>query len=253
MKDKEKKVIEQIEREKGPSHPLARLAALDPDFTELFSEKAHHLFEGEKALPRKVKQLLALCANATEPNEAGFRSHLRQALEAGATKEEVLEALEVCALVGVRYGFAFLDVFVEEVEGNKGGQQESRPEKSAEALIELMDREQGLPEQWRNIVAGRDPDYMQIYHDTVMHVFDHRKALPRKVKEIIAAYLDMSIFCEPGFRYHVRQALKAGATGEQIFEMMELATMEGIHSLVKMLTPLNEEIESYRKSQSASQ
>ena len=88
---------------------------LDPELLKLVSDtRAFVLNDG--ALPRKVKLLIAMALDASEGAIEGVRSLAEQALKAGATKEEVAEAVRVAQYicgVGCVYtaARAFKDLF----------------------------------------------------------------------------------------------------------------------------------------------
>jgi alkylhydroperoxidase/carboxymuconolactone decarboxylase family protein YurZ len=77
-----------------PEYPLAILEKLDPGlFAQVRSGADLALCDG--ALPRKHKLLIALALDASLGADRGVLSLGRQALTAGATKEEILEAIRV--------------------------------------------------------------------------------------------------------------------------------------------------------------
>ncbi|MFC1983093.1 carboxymuconolactone decarboxylase family protein [Chloroflexota bacterium] len=61
---------------------------------------------------------------------------------------------------------------------------------------------------------------MELIHSSTMHVLKDG-ALPRKIKEIICICVDAIQLYEPGVRIHTRNALKLGATEEEIIEALE--------------------------------
>ena len=114
-------------------------------------------------------------------------------------------------------------------------------------LIEKMENERGFGRLWRKLLAERDPEFMELYHKAAMHVFHETSALPRKMKEIIALCLDAFTSHEPGFRAHVRNAIKAGATEQEILEALEVGALLGIHNLSVLLPALVDEAENFSK------
>ena len=54
----------------------------------------------EVLLPRRVKELVLVAVNAAGLYDEGMRIHMNGALQSGAPKEEILEALLVAAIVG---------------------------------------------------------------------------------------------------------------------------------------------------------
>ena len=75
-------------------HPLATMKKLDPEFMRHL-EETDALVYADGALPRKVKLLMAMAFDAAEGAAGGVRALAEQAMKAGATKEEIAEALRV--------------------------------------------------------------------------------------------------------------------------------------------------------------
>ncbi len=119
----------------------------------------------------------------------------------------------------------------------------------AKNLIERMTKERGFARPWRSLLAARDPEYMELYHKTAVHAIQGRNALPRKFKEIILVCLDAVTCYEEGFRIHVRNALEAGATEDEILEALEVSSLIGIHCVAAFLPALVEEGERYEGKQ----
>jgi alkylhydroperoxidase/carboxymuconolactone decarboxylase family protein YurZ len=58
-------------------------------------------------------------------------------------------------------------------------------------------------------------------------------ALDAKTIELIGIALDASCthMYAPGVRRHIQRALKAGATGQEITAVLQIASMQGLHSM----------------------
>lgn len=80
-------------------HPLEILVQNDPDLIALDRQGAALEFS-DGVLPRKVKLLIALAIDATTGAVGGVHALAREALEAGATREEILETVRVVHFVG---------------------------------------------------------------------------------------------------------------------------------------------------------
>ena len=96
-------------------NPLKILEKLDPELLTLV-DNTKELALNDGALPRKIKLLIAMALDASEGAVEGVKSLAEQALKAGATKEEIMEALRVadyicgvgCVYTAAR---AFKDMF----------------------------------------------------------------------------------------------------------------------------------------------
>ncbi len=75
-------------------HPLKIYERLDPDLLKHIENSRDFVF-ANGALPRKFKLLIAMAFDASYGAVNGVRSLAQQAVDAGATKEEITEALRV--------------------------------------------------------------------------------------------------------------------------------------------------------------
>ncbi|MFC2122252.1 carboxymuconolactone decarboxylase family protein [Bacteroidota bacterium] len=74
--------------------PLKTIEQLDPKLMSLV-EDARQLALSDGALPRKVKILIALALDAAHGATEGVKALANLAIQAGATKDEIAEALRV--------------------------------------------------------------------------------------------------------------------------------------------------------------
>lgn len=81
-----------------PEHPLKIYEDLDPKLLNLVTDTQKLALE-EGALPRKVKLLIAMVLDAVSGAYEGVQSLAREALKAGATREEIAEALRVAQYI----------------------------------------------------------------------------------------------------------------------------------------------------------
>lgn len=77
-----------------PENPLSTAMKVDPGLVERMRSDDDWAF-ADGALSRKTKLLIALAYDAAHGADNGVRSLARQALEAGATRQEIGEALRV--------------------------------------------------------------------------------------------------------------------------------------------------------------
>ncbi len=75
-------------------HPLKIYEKLDPELLKHVENSRDFVF-ADGALPRKYKLLIAMAFDASYGAVNGVKSLAQQALDAGATKEEITEALRV--------------------------------------------------------------------------------------------------------------------------------------------------------------
>jgi len=79
-------------------HPLKIFEEIDPELLKLVQNtNAFALADG--VLPKKFKLLIAMALDASHGAVEGVRSLAGQAMKAGATKEEIAEAIRVAQYV----------------------------------------------------------------------------------------------------------------------------------------------------------
>jgi alkylhydroperoxidase/carboxymuconolactone decarboxylase family protein YurZ len=94
-------------------------------------------------------------------------------------------------------------------------------------------------------VRGLDPEFVEAY--LAFRSVPHRKGpLPPKFKELVLVAINVATthLYAPGARRHMRNALKHGATAEELLEVIQLTTVMGIHSVNMAVPMLVEELEA---------
>jgi alkylhydroperoxidase/carboxymuconolactone decarboxylase family protein YurZ len=89
-------------------HPARILEKLDPEFIKLVENISEFILT-DGALSKKLKLLIAMALDASHRAVDGVKALVREAMEAGATKDEIMETLRVAQLVsgvGSIYGVA---------------------------------------------------------------------------------------------------------------------------------------------------
>ncbi|UCC72531.1 MAG: carboxymuconolactone decarboxylase family protein [Gemmatimonadota bacterium] len=89
--------LQDISRRRKAAH--AKLLELDSEVYKAFLKMEEAAFS-DGALPRKVKELIATGISVVIDCESCMQWHIEQARIAGATKQEVLEAVEVAIEMG---------------------------------------------------------------------------------------------------------------------------------------------------------
>ena len=125
-------------------------------------------------------------------------------------------------------------------------EEEQRRSDRAKAIIERIERERGYVREWPRLLAERDPEAMEHLYNFSTHVLFRRTSLPIKFKELILICLNAFDYYEFGFRVHVRSALKAGVTEDEILEAIEVVGIQKLHSLTLMLPILVEEVANFK-------
>jgi alkylhydroperoxidase/carboxymuconolactone decarboxylase family protein YurZ len=101
-----------------------------------------------------------------------------------------------------------------------------------------------LWEQFREL----DPDFLEAYL-AFRNVPQSQGPLEQKYKELILIAINAATthLYGPGVRRHIQNALKAGASMEEILETIQLTTVMGIHSCNLAIPILTEEVSKFKE------
>lgn len=106
---------------KGDWNPLwETFHELDPDFLEAYLA-FRSVPQKNGPLPQKTKELVLIAINAatTHLYGPGVRRHIQNALKAGATKEEILETIQLTTVMGIHSCNLAIPILMEEVSKAK--------------------------------------------------------------------------------------------------------------------------------------
>jgi alkylhydroperoxidase/carboxymuconolactone decarboxylase family protein YurZ len=209
------------------------LLELDPDFFEAYVNLSAVPWR-TGGLEPKVKEFvyIAVDAAATHLFEPGVRTHVRKALEHGATREEVLEVLQLTSTLGIHACNIGIPLLFEVLAEN--GDRAGPPPLDARRRQLKADFEanRGYWHPFWDGLLELDPDFFEAYLDFSSVPWKHGVLEP-KVKELIYTAFDVSAthLYQPGLKLHIRNALAHGATPGEIMEVFELASIIGIHTI----------------------
>jgi alkylhydroperoxidase/carboxymuconolactone decarboxylase family protein YurZ len=229
-------------------HWPAALSPLEdscPGFVLAYLDFAGNAYERGPLEP-KVKALvsLALDASVTHLYMPGIRRHCRDALRFGATKEELVEVLQLVSVIGVHacvIGMPALEQKLAAYPGQALDLTHADPQR--QSIRQEFEEKRGY---WSSIWDGLlalDPDYFQSF-TTFSAVPWVAGTLPPKVKEFVYIAVDVSVTHQyvPGTHVHIENALKYGATAAEVLEVMQIASSMGMHSFEVALPILMEEL-----------
>ena len=111
----------EAQRATGDWNPFwTTLEELDPDCLEAFLQFRSVPQNGP--LDQKTKELIFIAINVATTHlwPSGARRHMANALEAGATKEEILEVIKLTSIMGIHPMTMGVSILLEEAE--KAGQ-----------------------------------------------------------------------------------------------------------------------------------
>jgi alkylhydroperoxidase/carboxymuconolactone decarboxylase family protein YurZ len=229
--------------ETGPWDPdLATLRAWDPGWAATCVKMTTNPWT-TGILPRKFIELVSLGLNAacTNLNPDGTRRHIRAALKAGATREEILFVIKCASVFSIHSCSLGAPILLEEAKA-AGVSAAPKPVPNTPAC----DKMRALG-QWNTAwdpFLEIDPVWTDQFMATGVGIYGSG-VMPKKQLELLSIALDASYthMYAPGTRRHIKAALKAGATMEEVMEVLKLCVVQGVQACNLGVPILAEELE----------
>lgn len=186
----------------------------------------------QRHLEPKIKELILVAVDgaATHLYAPGLRQHIRNAIALGATRQELMEVLELTSTLGIHACNIGVPILVEELAANGVKLDLERSDRQKQLKVEFEEKRGYWNDFWDDLLA-LDPDFFAAYlhFSSVPWVSG---VLEPKIKEFIYTAFDVAAthLYESGLRQHIQNAIGYGATKEEIMEVIELAATMGIHS-----------------------
>lgn len=234
----------------GPLNAAAeQLLQQNPGYFARVLDFTAHAWRRGPLEPRiKALILLSVDSAATHRNAPGAADNVRRALALGATPAEVLETLELTSTMGIHAAQTGVPILLEELAAAGQPVDTSAP---------LSPRQQEIKAQftakrgyWNDFWDGLlhlDAEFFATYTAMSSYSWEHGTLEP-KVKEFIYCAFDTSAthMFVPGLRQHIANAIRYGATAEELMEVLELASGIGVGSFALALPALAEAVEAAR-------
>lgn len=209
------------------------ILTLDPGFMRAYLELSAVPYR-RTDLDAKTREFIFIAVDgaATHLYTPGIRQHVRAALELGATKEEIMEVLELAATLGIHAMNIGVPILVEVLveKGLRTGPAElnAYQEKLKAEFTEMR----GYWHTFWDEMLELDPEIFASYTE-FSSVPWRTGTLQPKVKEFIYIAFDTAAthLYVKGLKLHIENALGYGATTGEILEIMEIASVLGIHAV----------------------
>jgi alkylhydroperoxidase/carboxymuconolactone decarboxylase family protein YurZ len=199
-------------------------------------------------LPRKFVELVSVALNAacTNLNPDGTRRHIRRALAAGASREEILFVLKCGSVMSIHSCSLGAPILLEEAKAAG-----TQPAPKSQAPTPACDKMRAMG-QWNTAwdpFYSLDPTWTDEFMATGAGIYASG-VMPSKEVELLSIALDASYthMYAPGTRRHIKAALKAGATMEEIMEVLKLCVVQGVQACNLGVPILAEELAARHQS-----
>ncbi len=228
--------------ETGPwDAALVQLRAWDPKWAETCLKMTTNPWT-TGVLPRKLVELIGVALNAacTDLNADGTRRHIRAALAAGATRDEILMVLKCASVMAIHSCSLGAPILLEEAKA-AGLQPTTKPRVPTPACDKMK-----AVGQWNTAwdpFYELDPTWTDEFMATGIGIYAGG-VLPAKDVELLSIAFDASYthMYAPGTRRHIKAALKLGATMEEIMEVLKLCVAQGVQACNLAVPILAEEL-----------
>jgi alkylhydroperoxidase/carboxymuconolactone decarboxylase family protein YurZ len=204
--------------------------------------KSGHLSPKEKELVH-----IAVDSASTHLYAPGIRQHIRNALKLGASREEVMEVLELTATLGIHACNIGVPILVEEL-GDAAPDMSVLTPRQEEIKADFVKKRGYWNPFWDEMLA-LDPEFFDSY--TVFSSVPWVSGtLSPKMKEFIYTAFDVAAthLYVSGLHQHVQNALRYGATREELIEVFQIASLLGVHACNVGVPVLLEELRSLEKA-----
>ena len=221
---------------------------LSPEFFEAYTVLSSVPWK-HGTLPPKIKELIyvAVDASTTHLYNPGTRIHIANALKHGATRDEVMEVLEIVSVLGIHTMSTGLPILIDELR--KSGRGAEVKEGALTAEQEKLKQEfvtnRGYWNPVWELLLQHSPEFFDAYSRLSSVPWKHGTLEP-KIRELIYVAIDAATthLYLPGLRTHIRNALGHGAAVAEIMEVLQLASSIGIHTVTEGVPILLEEAKS---------
>jgi alkylhydroperoxidase/carboxymuconolactone decarboxylase family protein YurZ len=188
------------------------------------------------ALTPRMKELvlLALHATVTSLHADGVRRHVARALEAGATEQDILDVLITIVGAANHALYFAVPVLLRELElANHPDAVLPGASAEADAVKAEFIRSRGFWNAQRDVIVRLMPDYFSALSQLTLEPWQ-KGTLTAKERELVCIAIDSTVthMYEPGLVIHIRQAVKNGATRQEILEVFHLVALTGLEGYI---------------------
>ena len=214
----------------------------------------------EGVLPTKFVELVLVGLNAsrTNLNPEGTRRHIRASIAAGASRQEILFVLKCASVMSIHSGSFNAPILVQEASVGSledfSALRRQRLEKIGKVTlgVEKMKAMGHWSEEWDSLLF-LDPVWTDEYMNMVAALYAEG-VFPPKEQELLLVAFDAAYvhIYGPGTRRHIKNAFKAGATVDEVMQVLKLGVVQGMQACTLGVSILAEELDRNAMSQRAS-
>jgi alkylhydroperoxidase/carboxymuconolactone decarboxylase family protein YurZ len=210
-------------------------------------------------LPTKFIELVLIGLNASRSNlnPEGTRRHIQAAIAAGASRQEILFVLKCAAATSIHSSSFNGPLLLQEASVGSledfGALRRKRLEKIGKATsgVEKIKAMGHWSEEWDSLLF-LDPVWTDEYMNMLAALYAESVLPPKDLELLLIAFDAAHVHIYgPGTRRHIKNAFKAGATVDEIMQVLKLGVVQGMQACTLGVSILAEELERKAASQRA--
>lgn len=214
----------------------------------------------EGVLPTKFIELVLIGLNAsrTNLNPEGTRRHIRAAIAAGASRQEILFVLKCASVMSIHSSSFNAPILLQEASVGSledfAALRRKRLEKVGKATpgVEKMKAMGHWSEEWDSLLF-LDPVWTDEYMNMLAALYTESVFHPKEQELLLIAFDAAYVHVYgPGTRRHIKNAFKAGATVDEVMQVLKLGVVQGMQACTLGVSILAEELDRNPVSQRAS-
>lgn len=219
----------------GWDESSAAAVDIDTDFVDAYLDlvqvpgRTWHLDDKARALI-----MLATTAAVTTLDAPGIRTAAEQAHRAGATRDEAMEAVHLTAVLGIHSYVTGIEPIADVVQEHVNQPLiDTAPLTQEHTRIrETFTSQRGYWSPLNETLLRADPEWFSAYTTYSSHPW-MRGALTPKVREFIYIAIDLSCthLFDTGVRPHIENAIRYGATVEELLDVLAVIAPLGFASV----------------------
>jgi alkylhydroperoxidase/carboxymuconolactone decarboxylase family protein YurZ len=185
---------------------------------------------------------IGLNAACTSLNPDGTRRHIRAALDEGATREEILFVLKCASVLSIHSFSLGIPILLDEAQA-AGIDLSRSPSTEPTPACDGMRRIGQWNTAWDPFFQ-LDPVWTDEFMATAGSLYKEKVMTPKEI-ELLSIAFDASYthMYGPGTRRHIKNALQAGATANEIIEVLKLCVVQGVQACNLGVPILAEELQ----------
>lgn len=222
---------------------IALLRHWDPAWAHACQAMSTNPWTG-KILPVKLVELIsvAISAACTNLNPEGTRRHIRAAIDAGATRDEILTVIKMASVMSIHSCSLGAPILLEEATASG-----TAPAAGPAGATPACDRMKQIG-QWNEAwdpFFNLDPMWTDQFMAVGAGIYGSGVFTAKEI-ELLSIAFDASFthMYAPGTRRHIKGALAAGASVAEIMEVLKLCVAQGIQACNLGMQILTDELDA---------